>query len=180
MRPFERDEILLFLKLYDPVKESLSFLGSCFAKLHWKLQDLLPLLNSKAAFPEGTPLEVHCLASHSHLPCCQNFLVCPRGDKHVVAHSAVLSWLPCGHTSNRLHCKLLLLQRLVAGQAVCPVCTSIRTYAIHTIGYIVSLHGTSSAACSSCAHVSVNKHSGRIAIAQDHRVCAVGLCSCYV
>ncbi|KAL3154338.1 hypothetical protein ABBQ32_013820 [Trebouxia sp. C0010 RCD-2024] len=58
MRPFERDEFLLFLKLYDPVKESLSFLGSCFAKLHWKLQDLLPLLNSKAGFPEGTPLEV--------------------------------------------------------------------------------------------------------------------------
>lgn len=74
MRPFERDEFLLFLKLYDPVKESLSFLGSCFAKLHWKLQDLLPLLNSKAGFPEGTPLEVHCLTTLYHtmlsqLPC---------------------------------------------------------------------------------------------------------------
>lgn len=58
LRPIERDEFLLFFKLYDPVKETLSFLGKCFAKQHWKLQELLPLLNHKAGFSDGTPLEV--------------------------------------------------------------------------------------------------------------------------
>lgn len=58
LRNIERDEFLLFFKLYDPVNQKLSFLGRCFAKRNNKLPDLFPLLTRLAGFPEGTPLEV--------------------------------------------------------------------------------------------------------------------------
>ena len=54
----ERDEFLLLFKLYDPINARLGFLGKCFAKKHWKLPDLVPLLNKIANFPEDTLLEV--------------------------------------------------------------------------------------------------------------------------
>ena len=58
LRVIERDELLLFFKLYDPVSQRLSFLGRCFAKKTNKLPDLIPFLNKQAHFPEGTALEV--------------------------------------------------------------------------------------------------------------------------
>ena len=52
------DEILLFFKLYDPVQQRLSYLGSLYARKAQKLPNLSPMLNKMASFPEGTPLVV--------------------------------------------------------------------------------------------------------------------------
>ena len=76
----ERDEFLLFFKLYDPVNQRLSFLGRCFAKKHWKLPELVPFLNKIANFPEDTALEVcSTLNTHCHDPDGAPSLHCSRG-----------------------------------------------------------------------------------------------------
>ena len=51
-------ELLLFVKLYDPVQQHLTYLGSQYARKTQKLPELLPMLNEMAGFPEGTSLEV--------------------------------------------------------------------------------------------------------------------------
>jgi len=58
LHTIERDELLLFFKLYDPHTQKLSFLGKCFAKKTNRLPDLMPFLTKLANFPEGIPLEV--------------------------------------------------------------------------------------------------------------------------
>ncbi|KAL0031727.1 hypothetical protein WJX79_003396 [Trebouxia sp. C0005] len=58
LHTIERDELLLFFKLYDPHTQKLSFLGKCFAKKINRLPDLMPFLTKLAKFPEGIPLEV--------------------------------------------------------------------------------------------------------------------------
>lgn len=58
LHTIERDELLLFFKLYDPHTQKLSFLGKCFAKKTNRLPDLMPFLTKLAKFPEGIPLEV--------------------------------------------------------------------------------------------------------------------------
>ncbi len=77
----ERDELLIFFKLYDPLTQKLSFLGKCFAKKTNKLPDLMPYLNKLAKFPEGTPLEVGCTAC---VPC--KLPSCTCGSASQLAH----------------------------------------------------------------------------------------------
>lgn len=61
------DEFLLFFKLYDPVKERLTYLGQFYARKAHKLPDLVPMLNKMAGFAEGTALEV-CSRHHKPAP----------------------------------------------------------------------------------------------------------------
>lgn len=58
LHTIERDELLIFFKLYNPHTQKLSFLGRCFVKKTHKLPDLTPLLTNLAQLPEGTSLEV--------------------------------------------------------------------------------------------------------------------------
>ena len=58
LHTIERDELLIFFKLYNPHTQKLSFLGRCFVKKTHKLPDDIPLLTNLAQIPEGTALEV--------------------------------------------------------------------------------------------------------------------------
>ena len=58
LRLIERDDLLVFFKLYDPNTQKLSYLGKCYVKKTYKLPDVMPFLNKLAKFPDGTPLEV--------------------------------------------------------------------------------------------------------------------------
>ena len=86
LRPVTMDDLLLFVKLYDPVKESLSFLGRFLTKPHYNVQQLVPLLNRKAGFPEGTSLEVCRPISSALYYAVVVLVVCVfRNDKQEVA-----------------------------------------------------------------------------------------------
>ena len=58
LHPIHPHDLLLFVKLYDPVHQHLTCLGSRYARRTQKLPELLPILNKMAGFPEGTALEV--------------------------------------------------------------------------------------------------------------------------
>lgn len=60
------DDLLLFVKLYDPVQHHLTYLGSQYASRTQKLPELLPMLNQMAGFSEGMALEVKLRL----VPCC--------------------------------------------------------------------------------------------------------------
>ena len=60
--PIAPDNILLFFKLYDPKRQTLSYLGRCYAWETNRLPALMPFLRRKAGYTDGVALEVsaHC------------------------------------------------------------------------------------------------------------------------
>jgi ubiquitin carboxyl-terminal hydrolase 7 len=53
-----KNEILLFFKYYDPVKESLRYVGRTYFSRASKVGELWGMLCTLAGLPEGTELEV--------------------------------------------------------------------------------------------------------------------------
>ncbi|DBB01987.1 TPA: hypothetical protein ACH3X1_000573 [Trebouxia sp. C0004] len=63
-------KMLLFFKLYDPWRKTLSYLGRCYAHDTNTLPALMPFLYKKAGFPDGTALKVYEeVKSHPKLMC---------------------------------------------------------------------------------------------------------------
>lgn len=56
--PIARDNILLFFKLYDPKRQTLSYLGRCYAWETNRLPALMPFLRRKAGYTDNVALEV--------------------------------------------------------------------------------------------------------------------------
>jgi hypothetical protein len=62
-------KMLLFFKLYDPWRKTLSYLGRCYAHDTNTLPALMPFLYKKAGFPDGTALKVSGMLAVLILPC---------------------------------------------------------------------------------------------------------------
>ena len=58
LRPIARDNILIFLKLYNPHTKHLSYLGKHFVRKTNKVPDLMPLVNKLANFPDNIHMQV--------------------------------------------------------------------------------------------------------------------------
>lgn len=56
--PIAADNILLFFKLYDPKRQTLSYLGRCYAWETNRLPALMPFLRRKAGYTENVALQV--------------------------------------------------------------------------------------------------------------------------
>lgn len=56
--PIAPDNILLFFKLYDPKRQTLSYLGRCYAWETNRLPALVPFLRRKAGYTGNVALEV--------------------------------------------------------------------------------------------------------------------------
>ncbi|KAF5177466.1 Ubiquitin carboxyl-terminal hydrolase [Thalictrum thalictroides] len=54
-----KEDILLFFKLYDPVKEELRFIGRIFVKGSGKPSEILTKLNEMAGFPSNQEIELY-------------------------------------------------------------------------------------------------------------------------
>lgn len=52
------DNIMLFFKLYDPKRQTLSYLGRCYAWETNRLPALMPFLRRKAGYTDDVVLEV--------------------------------------------------------------------------------------------------------------------------
>lgn len=65
--PVTMDNLLLFFKLYNPQKQTLSYLGRCYAWETNRLPALMPFLHRKAQLPDGTALQA------SLLPCSESW-----------------------------------------------------------------------------------------------------------
>ena len=62
-------KMLLFFKLYDPWRKTLSYLGRCYAHDTNTLPALMPFLYKKAGFPDGTDLKVGGMLPVLIMPC---------------------------------------------------------------------------------------------------------------
>ena len=58
LRHLDHSQIVLFVKLYDPVNVRLSYVGRCMTCRQQKLSAILPELKNLAHLPEETELEV--------------------------------------------------------------------------------------------------------------------------
>lgn len=56
--PIAADNILLFFKLYDPKRQTLSYLGRCYAWETNRLPALMPFLRRKAGYTDSVSLQV--------------------------------------------------------------------------------------------------------------------------
>lgn len=55
--PFDKDtDVLLFFKLYEPKKKKIHYCGHHYMPVTSKVQDLIPVLNERAGYPENTEL----------------------------------------------------------------------------------------------------------------------------
>ncbi|OXU31455.1 hypothetical protein TSAR_000793, partial [Trichomalopsis sarcophagae] len=54
---FDKDtDVLLFFKLYDPKKRKIHYCGHHYMPVTAKVQDLIPILNERAGYPENTDI----------------------------------------------------------------------------------------------------------------------------
>ncbi|XP_066139547.1 ubiquitin carboxyl-terminal hydrolase 7 isoform X1 [Euwallacea fornicatus] len=53
---FEKNDVMLFFKLYDPKQKKIHYCGHAYVPVHGKLSELVPLLNERAGFAPDTLL----------------------------------------------------------------------------------------------------------------------------
>lgn len=58
--PFDKDtDVLLFFKYYDPKNQKIHYCGHHYMPVTARVQELIPLLNERAGFPENTELALY-------------------------------------------------------------------------------------------------------------------------
>ena len=121
-----KDEILLFFKLYDPMKEELRFVGRSFVKAVGKLTEILRSLNEMAGFSPNEEIELFEEIKFEPNVMCEHVdkRLTFRGSQVCFLSVAIRFYFPFGH----YFCAMLYICFISTYWKDCLVCVLAQIY----------------------------------------------------